>query len=78
MRSFSEDICRASDKEYRWCITDQLIWAWTTCMLAGTCLELPIVFTIIGGGTAMLVCKDEIVHRASNRGYMVSKSGGAD
>lgn len=53
-------------------------WAWTTYLLAGTGLALPIVVAIIGGGTAMLVFKDEIVHWVSNRGYKCHKCGEVD
>lgn len=44
-------------------------WAWTAYLFAGTGLAMPIVIAIIGGGTAMLVFKDQIVEWISNRGF---------
>ncbi|EGQ8035514.1 hypothetical protein AB3A93_003825 [Vibrio parahaemolyticus] len=40
-------------------------WAWTTYLLAGTGLALPLVVAIIAGGTATLIYKDEIAEKLS-------------
>lgn len=50
-------------------------WAWVTYLFAGTGLAMPIVVAIIGGGTAMLVFKDQVVQWIVNRGYECPKCG---
>jgi len=50
-------------------------WAWVTYFLAGTGLALPIVISLITGGVAILVFKDEIVQWIVNRGYKCPECG---
>ena len=53
-------------------------WAWVAYLFAGTGLALPIVISIITGGVAMLVFKDEITQWIVNRGYKCPKCGAVD
>jgi hypothetical protein len=53
-------------------------WAWTTYLFAGTGFALPIVIAIIGGGTAMLVFKDQIVSWIINKRYKCPECGAVD
>ena len=50
-------------------------WAWVSYLFAGTGLAMPIVLAIIGGGTAMLIFKDQIVTWLSNKGYRCPSCG---
>ena len=49
--------------------------AWVTYFFAGTGFAMPIVIAMIGGGTGMLVFKDEIVEWIVNRGHKCPKCG---
>jgi len=53
-------------------------WAWVTYLFAGTGFALPIVITIITGGTAILVFKNKIVEWIINRKYKCPKCGAID
>ena len=53
-------------------------WAWTTYLLAGTGLALPIVTAMIVGGTSMLIFKDKIVRWIIEKKYKCSKCGSID
>jgi hypothetical protein len=53
-------------------------WAWTAYIFAGTGLAMPIVLSIITGGIAILVFKDEIVQWITNKGYECPKCGTTD
>jgi hypothetical protein len=53
-------------------------WAWTAYLFAGTGFALPIVVAIIGGGTAMLVFKDQIVTWIISKGYKCANCGAVD
>jgi hypothetical protein len=53
-------------------------WAWVAYIFAGTGLALPIVISIMTGGVAMLVFKDQIVEWLMNRGYKCPKCGSVD
>lgn len=44
-------------------------WAWTAYLFAGTGFAMPIVVAIIGGGTAMLIFKKQIVEWIISKGY---------
>lgn len=49
--------------------------AWVTYLFAGTGFAFEIVVSIIAGGVAMLVLKDEIVKWIVNRGFKCPKCG---
>ena len=50
-------------------------FAWVRYIFAGTGFAMAIVISIILGGTAILVFKDEIVQWIINRGYTCPKCG---
>ncbi|WP_324023742.1 hypothetical protein QSV08_12890 [Maribacter sp. BPC-D8] len=53
-------------------------FAWTTYLLAGTGLAMPIVIAMIAGGTGMLLYKDKIVKWITNNKYKCTKCGGTN
>ena len=53
-------------------------FAWVTYFFAGTGFAMPIVIAIIGGGTGLLVFKEEIIKWLINKGHKCPKCASTD
>lgn len=53
-------------------------WAWTSYLFAGTGFAMPIVISIITGGVAVLLYKDQIVTWLISKGYKCPNCGELD